>query len=58
MSTLDLLKAENVTRKPLKEGEKPGQRVNFVRMNTKMNYKPRLRGAAFTNKINAKKINS
>lgn len=36
----------------------PKQRTNFVRLNTKMNYKPRLRGAAFTNKINAKKINS
>ena len=36
----------------------PKQRVNFVRLNTKMNYKPRSRGAAFTNKIMAKKVNS
>ena len=35
-----------------------GQRVNFVRMNTKVNYKPRIRGAAFSNKIMAKKVNS
>ena len=27
-------------------------------MNTKVNYKPRSRGAAFTNKIMAKKVNS
>jgi len=29
-----------------------------VRLNTKTNYKPRIRGAAFTNKIMAKKTNS
>ena len=27
-------------------------------MNTKMNYKPRIRGAAYSNKIMAKKVNS
>jgi len=29
-----------------------------VRLNQKMTYKPRIRGAAFTNKIMAKKVNS
>lgn len=32
------------------------QRTNFVKMNVK-NYKPRIRGAAFTNKMMAKKKN-
>jgi len=44
---LELLKAQNAAIKPLKEGELPKQRTNFVRLNTKMNYKPRIRGAAF-----------
>ena len=32
-------------------------RQNFVKLNFKQNYKPRLRGAAFTNKIMAKRRN-
>lgn len=55
-SMLDILKTENATRKPVAEGT--NQRKNFVRMNTKVNYKPRIRGAAFTNKVMAKKVNS
>ena len=57
MTTLEKLKAESAAFKPPKDGQ-PAQRVNFVRLNTKMNYKPRTRGAAFTNKIMAKKSNS
>lgn len=53
---LEILKTENATRKPVAEGT--NQRKNFVRMNTKVNYKPRIRGAAFTNKVMAKKVNS
>lgn len=53
---LDVLKQENATRKTVGDGT--NQRKNFVRMNTKVNYKPRSRGAAFTNKIMAKKVNS
>jgi len=53
---LELLKEENANRKPVKEGS--NVRQNFVRLNTRMNYKPRIRGAAFTNKIMAKKVNS
>ena len=37
---------------------KTGVRKNFVRINQMKNYKPALRGAAFTNKIMAKKANS
>ena len=54
---LEKLKEEQAAYKP-KEGQAPQQRTNFVRMNTKTNYKPRIRGAAFTSKIMAKKSNS
>ena len=57
-SALEILNEQNAAVKPLKEGEKQQQRTNFVRLNTKMTYKPRIRGAAFTNKIMAKKVNS
>jgi hypothetical protein len=33
------------------------ERTNFVRLNMQKNYKPALRGAAFSNKIMAKKRN-
>ena len=33
------------------------ERTNFVRLNMQKNYKPVIRGAAFTNKIMAKKRN-
>lgn len=54
---LEKLKDEQAAFKP-KEGKEPQQRKNFVRMNTNTNYKPRIRGAAFTSKIMAKKSNS
>ena len=56
-SMLEKLKAEQASFKP-KEGAKAPARQNFVKMNAKMNYKPRIRGAAFTNKVMAKKTNS
>ena len=55
-SHLEQLREENASREGT--GAKVTQRQNFVRLNTKVNYKPRLRGAAFTNKIMAKKVNS
>jgi hypothetical protein len=34
------------------------ERKNFIKMNMNKNYKPRMRGAAFTNKMMAKKSTS
>ena len=57
-SLLETQREENAAIK-LKTGDGPSKvRQNFVRLNTKTNYKPRIRGAAFTNKIMAKKTNS
>jgi len=49
---LDQLRNANDTAK-----DHGGIRKNFVRMNTN-NYKPAMRGAAYSNKIMAKKTNS
>lgn len=66
--TKDLKNAEKNKKLPVKKAAaskeivkkapiiKTGPRQNFVKMNLK-NYKPRLRGAAYTNKIMAKKRN-
>ena len=37
---------------------KNAERKNFVKINQMQNYKPRMRGAAYSNKIMAKKSNS
>ena len=55
---LELLREQIEQNKNANKNKPQQQRQNFVRMNTKMNYKPRSRGAAFTNKIMAKKVNS
>ena len=38
--------------------KKQGERKNFVKLNMNKSYKPRARGAVFTNKIMAKKRNN
>lgn len=51
---LDQLKKDCENAQPSKNNV----RKNFVKMNVNQAYKPRMRGAAFTNKIMAKKTNS
>ncbi len=62
VKSLKTVKAKVDTKAPAsktvkKPSAEPQMRQNFVRLNTKQNYKPHLRGAAFTNKIMAKKRN-
>jgi len=48
------MQKENDQMKPSRNNE----RKNFVKMNMLKNYQPKMRGAAFTNKIMAKKSNN
>ena len=51
---LEILRKENEEMKPSRNNE----RKNFVKMNMLKNYQPKMRGAAFTNKMMAKKSNN
>ena len=53
-SQLEVMKEEAEVMQPSKNNV----RKNFVKINATQSYKPRMRGAAFTNKMMAKKTNS